>query len=130
MGRFTDHMTDPKGKMAILSMPVFDGSSAVYGVRSKFTAAGLGAQSVELSLLLVNRHPTETFTLDLRATGLENLRFIEHLELGCADGKAVNDESHPGRLAPRRVAGGNEELADCRLAAAPLSWNLYRFGRG
>lgn len=98
-GRFTDHRTDPKGTMAIRLMPVFDGFPSVYGVKSKFTAAVLGAQSVEISLLLMNRHPTETFTLDLRATGLENLRFIEQLALGCA--------------------GGNEELADCRLSARP-----------
>lgn len=93
-------------------------------------SAVLGAQGGELSLFVVNRHPTETFTLDLRAAGLENLRFMEQFELGCADGKAVNDESHPDRVAPRRVAGRNEELADSRLSAAPLSWNLYRFGRG
>lgn len=42
MGRFTDYMTDLKGKMAIRPMPVFDGSSVVYGVKSKFTSAGMG----------------------------------------------------------------------------------------
>jgi arabinosaccharide transport system substrate-binding protein len=42
MGRFTDYMSDLKGKMAIRPMPTFDGSPAVYGIKSKFTSAGMG----------------------------------------------------------------------------------------
>ena len=42
MGRFTDYMEDLDGKMAIRPMPVFDGSSVVYGLKSKFTSACMG----------------------------------------------------------------------------------------
>ncbi len=42
MGRFTDYMADLKGKMAVRPMPVFDGSPEVYGIKSKFTSAGMG----------------------------------------------------------------------------------------
>ena len=42
LGRFTDYMSDLKGKISVRPMPIFDGSPEVYGLKSKFTSAGMG----------------------------------------------------------------------------------------
>lgn len=42
LNRFTDYMSDLKGKMAIRPMPLFDGSPEVYGIKSKYTSTGMG----------------------------------------------------------------------------------------
>ncbi len=81
-----------------------------------------------LSVFAVNRHPSETVSLDLKAAGLESLRFLERHELAGGNLKAVNDEAHPDRVVPRRIPGGREKAEEAVLAAKPLSWNLYRFG--
>jgi len=80
-----------------------------------------------LSLFVVNRHPSEAIGIDLRAAGLEGLRFLERYELVSEDTKAINDEAHPDRVSPTRMEGRREKAAEAALSAAPLSWNLYRF---
>ena len=47
MGRFTDYMTDLKGKMVIRPMPIFDGS--VNGLKSKFLSAGMGGTGTAIT---------------------------------------------------------------------------------
>jgi arabinosaccharide transport system substrate-binding protein len=42
LNRFTDYMSDLKGKMAIRPMPIFDGSAEVYGIKSKYSSTGMG----------------------------------------------------------------------------------------
>jgi len=48
MSRFTDYMTDLKGKILIRPMPVFDGS--VNGIKSKFVSAGMGGTGTAVTL--------------------------------------------------------------------------------
>jgi alpha-N-arabinofuranosidase len=90
--------------------------------------AVLGPEGDELSLFLVNRHPTEALALDPRLVGFEAWTVSQWTTLHHDDPKAVNTEAHPDTVTPRVVAlprtpGGLETVV-----LGPLSWNLVRLG--
>ncbi len=50
MGRFTDYMTDLKGKIAIRPMPIFNGSPEAKGIKSKYLSTGMGGTGTAVTM--------------------------------------------------------------------------------
>lgn len=68
MGRFTDYMSDLKGKIAIRPMPTFDGSPEARGIRSRFLSTGMGGTGTAVTLQSKNVDLAKKFLIFSKGT--------------------------------------------------------------
>jgi alpha-L-arabinofuranosidase len=82
-----------------------------------------------LTLFLLNRHLTESMTLELSARGFAGLEVAQAHQLCDADLDALNTRDEPDRISPKPL--GTVAVRDSGLNAtlAPASWNVIRLRR-
>ena len=74
-----------------------------------------------LTVLAVNRSPSEEIALDVSAAGFPDLKTTEHIVLRGDDLKAVNTAAQPRRVVPESLP------PESTAALPPLSWNVFRY---
>ena len=75
-----------------------------------------------LTVFAVNRHLSESVSLELDLTGFGALEFVEHIRLSGKDLKAVNTASDPENIKPSAgETGGLTALLEKH------SWNVIRY---
>jgi arabinosaccharide transport system substrate-binding protein len=77
MNRFTDYMTDLKGKMAIRPMPIFDGS--VNGIKSRFLSTGMGGTGTAVTLQSKNLALAKAFLVWVKGSKEANIAIWQQL---------------------------------------------------
>ncbi len=112
-----------------VDVPTYD-NKAFGDVPYLDVSAVLAPEGEALTVFAVNRHPTETLSIDLTAGGWGPFTTLEHLALHHDDPKATNTEASPDTVAPVRSLSALRAGELPRLSAGPLSWNVYRLGAG
>jgi alpha-N-arabinofuranosidase len=84
--------------------------------------------SGDLTVLAVNRHPTEDGLLDVTVRDDEGKGYVvvEHLELGGADLHTTNTAEYPERVNPATTTGSGVNDGHLTAVLRPVSWNLIR----
>jgi arabinosaccharide transport system substrate-binding protein len=77
MNRFTDYMTDLKGKIAIRPMPIFDGT--VNGIKSKFLSAGMGGTGTAVTMQSKNLQLAKSFLMWVKGSKEGNIAIWKQL---------------------------------------------------
>jgi arabinosaccharide transport system substrate-binding protein len=77
MNRFTDYMTDLKGKMAIRPMPIFDGS--VNGIKSRFLSTGMGGTGTAVTMQSKNIALAKSFLVWVKGSKEANIAIWKQL---------------------------------------------------
>ena len=84
------------------------------------------AQSGNITFFVVNRHLTESISLDTKLEGFVGARVVEQVGMTHTDLNAVNTAKNPNNVVP--VSGGDAKIEDGRLRATlkPLSYTMIR----
>ena len=83
-------------------------------------------ETSEMTVFAVNRHQTESASLELSLQFSDTFRIVEHLVLGGTDLLATNNQEAPQRVTPRACTAST--LRDGGLSAKlpPVSWTMMR----
>ena len=79
-----------------------------------------------LTFFAVNRHPTESFELDLALQGFGAARVIDHQVMTHADLRAVNNLANQTAVVPHKGTGASVEGARLTARLPPYSWQMIR----
>jgi alpha-N-arabinofuranosidase len=88
--------------------------------------ATLESESGELTMLLVNRSPTDSVELDVALDGLGACRLVEHVVLADDDPHARNSATAPERVVPRRVSPAPVDAGRLSVSLPAVSWTMLR----
>jgi alpha-N-arabinofuranosidase len=83
-------------------------------------------ESGGLTLFALNRHLSETMTLDVTARGFGRLAVAEAHQLCDGDLKAANSRKAPERIKPATLDAVEVKGEHVRATLAPASWNVVR----
>ena len=106
---------------ALVQSPCYD--CADYHDVPYLDAAAVQGDDGTVTVFCVNRHPEETFALQLEAHAFGGLKLEEHIVLHHDDVKAVNTAADPENVVPVHVPVTDD------VTIPALSWNVLRFAR-
>ena len=104
---------------ALVQSPCYD--CADYHDVPYLDAAAVQGDDGTVTVFCVNRHPEETFALQLEAHAFGGLKLEEHIVLHHDDVKAVNTAANPENVVPVHVPVTDD------VTIPALSWNVLRF---
>ena len=104
---------------ALVQSPCYD--CADYHDVPYLDAAAVQGDDGTVTVFCVNRHPEETFALQLEAHAFGGLKLEEHIVLHHDDVKAVNTAADPENVVPVHVPVTDD------VTIPALSWNVLRF---
>jgi alpha-N-arabinofuranosidase len=83
-----------------------------------------------VSLFVVNRHPSESVTLDVEAGAGDDWHVAAAVVINDADVHAVNSQDDPTRVRPRDLGAVATEGPAVQAVLPPVSWSLIRLRQG
>jgi len=79
-----------------------------------------------LTLFALNRHLTESMTVDVAAKGFSDLKIVMAHQLHDTDLAALNTKDRPDRIKPVPLKGIESHGTNLRATLAPASWSVIR----
>ena len=91
------------------------------------TAAAYNKEEGELTVFVINRNWQDSNEIELDLSGVENLTFIEHLEMYTDDMSKANTYETPDAITPVANKSTVFEKGKVTGTVQPISWNVFRF---